>query len=164
MGDWLRVYNVADVVPFIEAFRKMAGQYYPDKIDVCKDAVSIPGISMTYVLNKSLEKSKKLGLYSPGGICHLCRDTREELQHCSCNGALKCGAYCEECQSGMQALEKCECVKTAVYDLLRTGMVGGPAQVFTKYHEKDITHIRSHVYGEKSKLAKGFIGNDANAV
>ena len=30
MGDWLRVYNVADVVPFIEAFRKMAGQYYPD--------------------------------------------------------------------------------------------------------------------------------------
>ena len=24
MGDWLRVYNVADFVPFIEAFRKMA--------------------------------------------------------------------------------------------------------------------------------------------
>ena len=48
MGDWLRVYNVADVLPFIEAFRKMAEQYYSDKIDVCKDAVSIPGISMTY--------------------------------------------------------------------------------------------------------------------
>ena len=30
MGDWLRIYNVVDVVPFIEAFR----QYYPDKIDV----------------------------------------------------------------------------------------------------------------------------------
>ena len=59
MGDWLRIYNVADVVPFIEAFRKMAGQYYPDKIDVCKDAVSIPGISMTYVLSKSLEKKQK---------------------------------------------------------------------------------------------------------
>ena len=59
MGDWLRIYNVADVVPFIEAFRKMAGQYYPDKIDVCKDAVSIPGISMTYVLNKCLEKKQK---------------------------------------------------------------------------------------------------------
>ena len=47
MGDWLRVYNVADVVAFIEAFWKIAGQYYPDKIDVCKNAVSIPGISMT---------------------------------------------------------------------------------------------------------------------
>ena len=34
MGDWLRVYNVADVVPFIEALRKKARQYYPDKIDV----------------------------------------------------------------------------------------------------------------------------------
>ena len=59
-GDWLRVYNVADIVLFIEAFRKMAEQYYPDKIDVCKDAVSISGISMTYVLNKSLGKTKGL--------------------------------------------------------------------------------------------------------
>ena len=164
MGDWLRVYNVADVVPFIEAFRKMAGQYYPDKIDVCKDAVSIPGISMTYVLNKSLEKNKKLELYSPGGICHLCRGKREELKHCSCNGALKCGGYCEECQLDMQALERCECEKAAVYDLSRTDMVGGPAQVFTKYHEKNITRIRSHVYEEKSKLTEGVIGYDANAL
>ena len=31
MGDWLRIYNVADVASFIEAFRKMAGQYYPNK-------------------------------------------------------------------------------------------------------------------------------------
>ena len=64
----------------------------------------------------------------------------------------------------MQALEKCKCEKTAVYDLLRTGMVGWPVQVFTRYHEKDITHIRSHVYGEKSKLTKGVIGYDANAL
>ena len=27
------------------------------------------------------EKNKKLELYSPRGICHLCRDIREELQH-----------------------------------------------------------------------------------
>ena len=36
MGDSLRVYNAADV-PFIEAFKKMAKQYYLDKIDACKD-------------------------------------------------------------------------------------------------------------------------------
>ena len=47
MDDWLQIYNVTDVLPFIEAFRKMDGQYYPDKIDVCKDVVGIPGISMT---------------------------------------------------------------------------------------------------------------------
>ena len=35
MGDWLRLYNVEDVVLFIEAFRKMAGLYYPDKIQRC---------------------------------------------------------------------------------------------------------------------------------
>ena len=62
MGDWLRAYNVAEVLPFNEVFTKMTVQYYPDKIDVCKDAVSIPGISMIYVLNKSLEKNKKLEL------------------------------------------------------------------------------------------------------
>ena len=88
MGDWLRVYNVADVVSFSEAFKKKAEQYYLDKIDVCKDAVGFPGISMTYVLNKSLEKNKKLELYSPGGICQQYRDIKEGLRHCSCNGAL----------------------------------------------------------------------------
>ena len=60
MGDWLQVYNVADVVHFIEAFRKIAEQYYPDKIDVCEDVIGIPGISMTYILNKSLKKKKGL--------------------------------------------------------------------------------------------------------
>ena len=115
------------------------------------------------MLNKSLEKNKKLELYSPGGICHLCRVIREKLQHCSCDGALKCGGYFEECWLDMQAMERCKCEKAAVYDLLRTDMVGGPAQVFTRYHEKDITRIRSHVYEEKSKLTKGVIGYDANA-
>ena len=164
MGDWLRVYNVADVVPFIEAFRKMAEQYYPDKIDVGKDAVSIPGISMTYVLNKSLKKNKELELYSPGGICQLCRDIREELQHSSCNRALRCGAYCKECLLDIQALERCGREKATVYELLRTDMVGGAAQVFTRYHEKDITHIRSHVHREKSKMTRVIIGYDASSL
>ena len=121
-------------------------------------------ISMTYVLNKSLEKNKNFELYSPGGIRHLCREKQEELQHCSCNGALKCGGFCEECRLDMQALEKRGCEKAAVYELLRTGMVGGPAQVFARYHEKDITRLRSHVYRKKSKLTKGVIGYDANAL
>ena len=106
------------------------------------------------------KKNKKLELYSPVAVCHLCRDIREELQHCSCNGALKCGGYCEESQLDMHALEKCGCEKAAVYELLRTGMVGGPAQVFTRYHEKDITRIRSH----EGKLTKGVIGYDVNSL
>ena len=65
--------------------------------------------------------------------------------------------YCEECQLDMKILEKCECKKAAIYELLRTGMVGGPEQVFTRYHEKDITCIRSHMFEEKRKLTKGVI-------
>ena len=64
----------------------------------------------------------------------------------------------------MQALEGCECEKTALYELLRTSMVSGPAQVLTRYHEKDITRIRSNVYGEKNKLTRGIIGYDANSL
>ena len=64
----------------------------------------------------------------------------------------------------MKNLKKCKCEKTAGYDLLRTGMVGGSAQVFTRYHEKDITRIRSHVYEGKSKLRRGVIGYDTNAL
>ena len=61
-------------------------------------------------------------------------------------------------------MQKCGREKAAVYELLRTSMVGGPEQVFTRYHKKDITHIRYHVYGKKSKLTKGVIGYDANSL
>ena len=44
------------------------------------------------------------------------------------------------------------CKKADVYELLKAGIVDGPAQVFTRYHEKNITHIRFHVYGKKGKL------------
>ena len=72
-------------------------------------------------------------------FCHLCRDIREELQHCSFNGALKFGTYCKECQLDMQVLEKCGYEKTDVHELLRTGMVGGPAQVLQGIMKK-ISH------------------------
>ena len=66
MGDLLRVYNI---FPYIEAFRKMAGQYYTDKIDVCKNAVSMPGISVTYVLKKfSGKKTKSLSYIQQGTL------------------------------------------------------------------------------------------------
>ena len=89
---------------------------------------------------------------------------QEELQHCCFNGALKCGDCCKECQLDIQALEKCGCERAAVCELLRTGIVGGPAQGFTRYHEKDITRIRSHIYGEKGKLTEVVIGYDANSL
>ena len=48
--------------------------------------------------------------------------------------------------------------KAVIYELLGTGIVGGPAQVLIKYHEKDIVRIRSHVYGEENKLKNNVLG------
>ena len=53
MGDWLRVYNLADVVPFVDCLKKEINKYIPFCIDICKDAVSIPGVSLRYVINQS---------------------------------------------------------------------------------------------------------------
>ena len=43
-------------------------------------------------------------------------------------------------------------------------MVYGPMQIFTRHHEKDITHIRSHLHGEKSKMTRAITGYDANSL
>ena len=77
---------------------------------------------------------------------------------------MKCAGYCEECQLDRQVLEKCGCKKAALYNLLGTDIVGGPAQVFTRYHEKGITRIIFPVYGEKGKLIRVIIGYGANGL
>ena len=112
-----------------------------------KDAVSIPGVSMHYVLNKSLKLNPGIELYAPGEPCrHKCED---------CCFKKTCKA-CKEVQNSCT-----ECTKNEAYELLQTGMVGGPAIVFSRYHERDVTGIRSHQY-ESPKLCKTVLGFDAN--
>ena len=147
MMDWLREYNLADVVPFIEAVDKTRRQYYDDEIDVLKDAVSIPGVSMRYVLNKALKLNPKLEIYSPGEPCkHKCED--------SC--------FRKACKACKEVQNSCtECTKNEAYELLQTGMVGGPAIVFCRYHERNVSGVRSHM-NEKPKTCKTILGYDAN--
>ena len=147
MIDWLREYNLADFVPFIEAVDKTRKQYYDEEIDVLKDALSIPGGSMRYVLNKSLRLNSKIELYATGEPC----------KH-------KCGDSCfkKTCKACKEVQNSCvECTKNEAYELLQTGMVGGPAIVFCRYQERDVTGIRSHVY-PASKACKTVLGLDAN--
>ena len=84
MMDWLKVYNEANVIPIIEAVDKTRKQCYLHEIDMLKDAVSIPGISMMYVLNKLL-KMKQLGkpeLFVPGQpCCHKCIECKVNPKH-----------------------------------------------------------------------------------
>ncbi|XP_057294628.1 uncharacterized protein LOC130623157 [Hydractinia symbiolongicarpus] len=147
MMDWLCEYTLADVEPFIEAVDKTRLQYYDDEIDILKDAVRIPGVSMRYVLNKSLRLNQKLELYAPGEPCkHKCN---EECFNKKCKACKKVQKACTEC------------TKNEAYELLQTGMVGGPAIVFCRYHERDVTGIRSHIYQEPRKC-KTVLGLDAN--
>ena len=150
MMDWLREYNLVDVIPFIEAVDKTRKQYYPDEIDMLKDAVSIPGISMTYVLNKALTVAKGNELYAPGLPCaHTCEE--HDYQAVGCR---KCKRVRNECN---------QCPKNKPYELLKTGMIGGPSIVFCRYAEVGKTKIRSHQYGD-SKRCESIVGFDANSL
>ena len=61
--DWVRYYNNLDVAPGLEALEKMKNFYTEKGIDIMKDAVSIPGVSLHYLLRGAIER--KAVLYSP---------------------------------------------------------------------------------------------------
>ena len=153
MKDWLKEYNLADVEPFIEALEKTREQYYPDEIDLLKDAVSIPGISMTYVLNKALKMKKKSDpdLFAPGDPCK-----------CKCKVDCK-KVRCEKCK---EIRDNCEiCTKNEAYEMLTTGMIGGPSIVFCRHAEARVSKIRSHIYREEdAKTCRSVLGLDSNSL
>ena len=53
-SDWLRYYNNLDVAPFVEALVKMRDFYTARGVDIFKDAVSLPGVSLQYLLRGTL--------------------------------------------------------------------------------------------------------------
>ncbi|KAL9953248.1 hypothetical protein ACROYT_G040634 [Oculina patagonica] len=63
-ADWLRYYNNLDVMPGLEALQKMKAFYTEKGIDIFKDAVSIPGVSLHYLLRGAVERGAEM--YSPG--------------------------------------------------------------------------------------------------
>ena len=136
----------------INSVDKTRNQYYPDEIDMLKDVVSIPGISMTYMLNKAL-KMKKPGdpdLYALGQPCkHKCNE----------EGCL--GKDCKDCN---RVRADCtQCAKNKPYELLKTRMVGGPSIVFCRYAEVRVSQIRSHIYPD-AKICKSIDSWDANSL
>ena len=62
--EWVRYYNNLDVAPGLEALQKMKNFYTEKGIDIMKDAVSIPGVSLHYLLRGAIERNAEL--YSPG--------------------------------------------------------------------------------------------------
>ena len=110
MMDWLKVCNKADIIPFIEAIDKIHQQYYPDEIDMLKDVVSIPGILMTYVLNKPLKMKQpgELESFAPGQPCfHKCEECEVDPKP----GCERCNKVWNDCM---------QCAKSKAYELLKT--------------------------------------------
>ena len=65
-GDWLEYYNNLDVTPFLETLEKMKAFYTKLGIDIFKDAVSLPGVSMQYTLRGTLRRRNPPELFAPG--------------------------------------------------------------------------------------------------
>ena len=116
-----------------------------------KDAVSIPGISMTYMLNKAL-KMKNLG--DPGLYA--------QVQPCERKCSDTClGIGCKDCK---QVRADCtQCTKNKPYESFKTGMVRAPSIIFCQYAEVGKFQIRSHKYPD-AKICKSINGWDANSL
>ena len=59
-ADWLRYYNDLDVAPGLEALERMRAFYTEKGIDILKEAVSIPGVSLLYLLRGAVERGADL--------------------------------------------------------------------------------------------------------
>ena len=85
-----------------------------------------------------MKKKKYPDLCAPGQSCiHKCKET------CTC---------CKICTENKK---KCEtCPKNRAYDLLQTGMIGGPTIVFCRYANAGKTKIRPQIYDREAKTCK----------
>ena len=105
-----------------------------------------------YVLNEALRRKKysEPDLFAPG-------------EPCKC----KCSDDCEEegCEKCEEIRDNCKiCAKNEAYEMLKTGMIGGPSIVFCRYAEAGVSKIRSHIYSEKAKICRSVQGLDANSL
>ncbi|BFZ20032.1 hypothetical protein BsWGS_23071 [Bradybaena similaris] len=63
LRDFLKWYNNKDVVPFLAAVEKQVEFYRTSKVDMFKDAISVPGITLRYLF-KSLERGVNFAVFS----------------------------------------------------------------------------------------------------
>ena len=111
MRDFLVWYN--NRVPFLEALDKQFAFYKQQNIDMFKDGISVPGLTLLYLFNELPSNTFSTVFNQTNSDLHL---------------------------------------------LVKDNIVGGPAIIFHRYHEKDVTKIR----GEET--CRSIVGYDANAL
>ena len=114
MRDYLSWYNNRDVTPFLDAIAKQAGFYKHQNIDMFKDGISVPGLSLLHLFNE-LPNDTYFTVFNR---------TNSDL-----------------------------------YELVKDNIVGVPAIIFHRYHEKDVTKIRGG-----GETCRSIVGYDANAL
>ena len=110
---------------------------------------------MMYVLNEALRR-KKYGepdLFAPGDPCY-CKRCSDDCQK----------EECEKCKEIFDGNCKI-CTKNEAYEMLTTGMIGGPSIVFCRYAEAGVSKIRPHIYSRAdAKICRSVQGLDANSL
>ena len=114
LREYLIWYNNRDVTPFLDAIAKQAGFYKQHNIDMFKDGISVPGLS----------------------LLHLFNDLPNDTYFVTFNRT-----------------------NSDLHKLVKDNIVGGPAIIFHRYHEKNVTRIRGG-----SELCRKIVGYDANAL
>ena len=114
MRDFLVWYNNRDVIPFLQAIDKQFAFCQQHNIDMFKDGISVPGLSLLHLFN-DLPNDTYFTVFNR---------TNSDL-----------------------------------HQLVKDNIVGGPAIIFHRYHEKDVTKIRGG-----SELCRKIVGYDANAL
>ena len=114
LREYLIWYNNRDVTPFLQAIDKQFAFYRDRDIDMFKDGISVPGLS----------------------LLHLFNDLPNDTYFVTFNRT-----------------------NSDLHQLVKDNIVGGPAIIFHRYHEKGITKIRG---GEE--LCRKIEGYDANAL
>ena len=114
LREYLIWYNNRDVTPFLDAIAKQAGFYKHQNIDMFKDGISVPGLSLLHLFN-DLPKDTYFTVFNR---------TNSDL-----------------------------------HELVKDNIVGGPAIIFHRYHEKDVTKIRGG-----RETCRSIVGYDANAL
>ena len=114
LREYLIWYNNRDVTPFLDAIAKQAGFYKHQNIDMFKDGISVPGLTLLHLFN-DLPNDTYFTVFNR---------TNSDL-----------------------------------HELVKDNIVGGPAIIFHRYHEKDVTKIRGG-----GETCRSIVGYDANAL
>ena len=114
LREYLVWYNNRDVTPFLEAIDKQAAFYHDQHIDIFKDGISFPGMTLLYLFNDLPPDTNFVNF----------NRTNSDLHH-----------------------------------LVKDNIVGGPAIIIHRYHEKDVTKIRGG-----DELCRAIVGYDVNAL